>query len=467
MEFNYNCLEKYNYETAVVASDGTKTTYERLVKIADNFGKRIPSRQVVLLICKNNVYSIASYIGFIRNGVVPLLVDYKLSKESINIISKTYHISYICLPTSFISDYSDKYTEFYTLDNYSLIKINENKKSQNINSDLALLIPTSGSTGGSKLVRISYNNLYENTKSISLSLSIQSTDRAITTMPMSYSYGLSIINTHLLNGSSLMVTNRSIMEKEFWLFFHKSKPTTFGGVPFIFKILKKLRFSEMNLESLRYITQAGGKLDLLHENYFKETCKKNKTKFYIMYGQTEATARMSVLQHNDFYNKSGSIGKPIPGGRFILKNELDQELKGDAEGELFYYGENVSMGYANKFSDLKLGDLNKGILKTGDQAERDSDGYYYIIGRKSRFVKIYGVRVGLDEVENFINGKGYECVCSGVDDNLKIHTTNSSYVDKIHSLISENRLIHSAGYSIKLIDSIPRSESGKVMYSKL
>ena len=463
----FNCLERYNDASAMIASDGTEVTYENLIKLADNFGKKIPSRQVVLLICENSIDSIASYIGFIRSGVVPLLVDYKLSQESINIICETYGISYICLPTSSIRQYIENYTIFYSFNYYSLAKINVKKNWQNLNNDLALLIPTSGTTGNSKLVRISYKNLNENTKSISSSLSVRPTDRAITTMPMSYSYGLSIINTHLFNGASILVTNRSVIEREFWSFFHKNKPTTFGGVPYIYTMLKRLKFSEMKLDSLKYITQAGGKLDLSLVEYFKDACKKNRTKFYVMYGQTEATARMSILSHNEIDNKKGSIGKPIPGGRFVLKNKCGEELKGESEGELFYYGDNVSMGYAKTSSDFALADFNKGVLKTGDIARRDSDGYYYILGRMNRFVKVYGVRVGLDELESFINDKGFVCVCSGIDDNLKIYTTDSEYVDKIHDLISKNRLIHSKGYSINLIDFIPRSKSGKVMYSEL
>ena len=156
----------------MIASDGTEVTYENLIKLADNFGKKIPSRQVVLLICENSIDSIASYIGFIRSGVVPLLVDYKLSQESINIICETYAISYMCLPTSSIRKYIENYSVFYSSNKYSLAKIKVKKNWQNIDNDLALLIPTSGTTGNSKLVRISYKNLYENTRSISSFLSI-------------------------------------------------------------------------------------------------------------------------------------------------------------------------------------------------------------------------------------------------------------------------------------------------------
>jgi acyl-coenzyme A synthetase/AMP-(fatty) acid ligase len=286
-------------------------------------------------------------------------------------------------------------------------------------------------------------------------------------MPMSYSYGLSIINTHLFNGASIVLTNKTMMEKGFWSLFSNTKVTTFGGVPFIYKMLKRLKFSEMNLGTLKYITQAGGRLELSLVDYFTSACKKNDFEFYIMYGQTEATARMSVISFNDMNDKKGSIGKAIPGGSFILIDEQGHEVIEDGIGELVYFGDNVSMGYAENYSDLVLKDVNKRRLKTGDIARQDSDGYYYILGRTKRFVKIFGVRTGLDEVENFLNDKGLECVCSGSDDDLKIYSTDSDSIDKIYKFISESRLIHHKGYSVHFIDSIPRNDSGKVMYSHL
>ena len=166
-------------------------------------------------------------------------------------------------------------------------------------------------------------------------------------------------------------------------------------------------------------------------------------------------------------NKKDSIGQAIPGGRFLLIDDYGHEINDDTAGELIYFGDNVSMGYAEKSSDLNRGDVNKGRLRTGDIAKRDSDGFYYIIGRMNRFVKIFGVRVGLDEVENFFRAKGIECVCAGSDDNLKIYTSDPDSVTKIHDAITENRLIHHKGYLVHLIDSIPRNESGKIMYSQL
>ena len=232
-------------------------------------------------------------------------------------------------------------------------------------------------------------------------------------------------------------------------------------------MLKRLKFSEINISTLKYITQAGGRLEPSLVEYFTSACRNNNSKFYVMYGQTEATARMSVLSFKDIDDKKDSIGKAIPGGKFMLVDGKGREVTQDKTGELIYFGDNVSMGYADNYADLVMEDVNEGKLKTGDIARRDSDGYYYIIGRRKRFVKIFGVRVGLDEVENYLNDKGLECVCSGSDDNLKIYTTNPDYIDKIHDFISESKLIHHKGYSVHLIDYIPRNKSGKVKYSCL
>ena len=468
---NFNELKKYTNNVAIIDDNGIETNYEQLIKIADMFGNIIPKRSIILLICENSTECIASYLGFIRFGIVPILVDNKTSLEFIENLKQLYNIKYICAQAAYLESYLvncvQEHNIIYSYGSYKIVELESTENTYQVHPDLALLLPTSGSTGSSKLVRISYKNLYSNTESISKTLPIKSTDRAITTMPMSYSYGLSIINTHLFNGASILATNKSFMEKEFWSIFSKAKTTTFGGVPFIYEMLKRLKFSEMKLDFLKYITQAGGKLSPPLVEYFSESCKKMGIDFYIMYGQTEATARMSVLSPDDIRNKKDSIGKAISGGRFSLIDNAGKNVNDGASGELVYFGDNVSMGYAEKYSDLTLGDTNKGKLYTGDIAQRDSDDFYYIIGRKNRFVKIFGVRVGLDDIEHFFNSKGINCVCSGADNNLKIYTTNPDVIDKIKKTIIKNKLIHHKGYSVHLIDSIPRNESGKISYSQL
>ena len=187
-----------------------------------------------------------------------------------------------------------------------------------------------------------------------------------------------------------------------------------------------------------------------------------------MYGQTEASPRMSYLPSEMLQSKIGSIGVPIPGGKFYLvDNEHQIVNEPNIEGELIYEGKNVCMGYARDCYDLEKNDLNRGILKTGDMAKVDSDGYYYITGRKKRFLKIFGNRVSLDQIEQKINEAGYDCACVGTDDYMKIYTTEKSYVQKIQDYIGKYFEINKSGFSIICINTIPRNHSGKILYSEL
>ena len=222
------------------------------------------------------------------------------------------------------------------------------------------------------------------------------------------SFGISILNSHLVSGATILLTDKSIAQKEFWNFIKQEKATSLSGVPYTFEMLKRLRFFRMDLPSIKTITQAGGKLraDLVKE-YIDGAIATNK-QFIVMYGQTEATARMSYLPWEVASEKYASIGVAIPGGVFELQDEnLKVITCCDVDGELVYRGANVSMGYAETQSDLTKGDENNGILYTGDIARRDADGYYYITGRMKRFVKVFGNRVNLDAIEQILKSSSF------------------------------------------------------------
>ena len=218
-------------------------------------------------------------------------------------------------------------------------------------------------------------------------------------MPPSYTYGLSIINTHLYSGASIVVTNLRVIEKAFWKLFNEQEVTSFGGVPYFYDILRKLKFHEINLPKLKYFTQAGGPLNRELTEYYLDYAEDNKIRFFVMYGQVEATSRMTYLPYKMSRKKTGSIGVPISGGKICLQNDKSND---DVKGELIYEGKNVSMGYAICGEDLAKDDENNGVLVTGDLAKRDKDGFYYIVGRKKRFIKLFGNRVNLDETERLI-----------------------------------------------------------------
>ena len=459
-------LEKYSRNTAVIIKESKQISYKDLLETADSIGKQINNRCLVLVVCKNCFESVAGYIGFSRAATVQILIADTIDNKFFANLLEAYRPEYIYLPVE-RSGLINNCEIVYSYGSYMLHKTNY-FIDYILHDDLALLLTTSGSTGSPKLVRQSYKNIYSNAKSIAQYLGITYADRPITIMPMSYSYGLSIINSHLLKGASMILTDATLMDRSFWETFKGNNATTFGGVPYIYEMLKKLHFEGMNLPSLKYITQAGGRLNMKLSAKFANICADKGIEFYVMYGQTEATARMSYLPWEYTHTKTGSIGIAIPGGKFWLEDENKNVIKKYGTiGELVYQGDNVTMGYAESCFDLQNDDENNGILHTGDLAKRDPDGFYYITGRMKRFLKMYGNRVNLDEIEELIRVAGYECICAGTDDNLKVFITRLDDKDRIMSYITKHTGINRGGFSLVYIDKIPRNDSGKVQYSAL
>jgi acyl-coenzyme A synthetase/AMP-(fatty) acid ligase len=348
---------------------------------------------------------------------------------------------------------------------YALLERSRDE-SKKLHPDLALLMTTSGTTASRKVVRLTKNNIVSNAKSITDYLNIKMDDRAITTMPMSYSYGLSIINSHLYNGASIVVTDKTLLKREFWELWTKYRPTSFSGVPYLYEVLMKLDFEDRLLPELRYLTQAGGRLRQEFATKIVESCERKGVEMYFMYGQTEASPRMGYLPP-EYAKKKGSIGLAIPSGKFWLEDDLGIVVNGaGVVGELIYQGPNVGMGYAESLEDLNNPDENNGVLRTGDLAKRDRDGFYYLIGRKTRFVKLFGNRVDLDDLEGLISSTGCECVCIGNEESVKIFLTDGDCEANVRTVLSKLG-IHRKVAEIKKIKRIPRNEFGKIMYSKL
>ncbi len=453
----------YSDNIAIITEDGEQISYRTLLNAADEIASFIPARKVVFLVCRNTFQSVAAYIGFLRKRVIPVLISPDINKSLLSDLLESYRPGYICCPDGWNEDGE----QIYQKNGYVLIRTGYDV-SVGPNPQLALLLTTSGSTGSPKLVRQSYVNIESNAASIVDYLKITADERPITTLPMHYTYGLSIINSHLLAGASIILTDATLLEKKFWQLLKSLNATSFGGVPYTYEMLRKLRFERMELPSLRYITQAGGKLPKEMCSFFASVCSEKNIKFIVMYGQTEATARMSYLPWEFAESKAGSIGIAIPGGKFSLIDENGKVIEeSDTIGELVYQGKNVTLGYALNYQDLAKGDENNGVLYTGDIAQRDSDGFYYIVGRKKRFLKIFGNRVNLDEMESMLNKAGFTCVCAGSDDNMKIYVTGGQKADEVKAFVVDRTHLNPAGFTVKQIGEIPRNEAGKVLYSKL
>ncbi len=461
-------FDKYQSRLAIVDEFGNGLTYKALKEENERIIRSIEKRCLVFCLCTNTIGSIAGYTAFIEGKMPPVLLNAYLEKELLNNLLDSYLPSYLWVPEEMTAEFGGM-EMVYSSYNYTLLKTGYDKKYE-LYDELCLLLTTSGSTGSPKFVRQSYKNVLINAKQIAEYLELSETERPITTLPMNYTYGLSIINSHLLVGATILVTDKGLMQKEFWSFFKSEKATSFGGVPYTYEMLDRLRFYRMQLPALRYMTQAGGKLIPELHAKFADYAEKNDKKFIVMYGQCEATARMGYLPAEKAVEKCGSMGIAIPGGVFKLidaeGNPITEPL---VTGELVYEGDNVTLGYAECGEDLIKMDERKGVLQTGDMAQFDADGYYYIVGRKKRFLKIYGNRVNLDEMDRLIKGKfdGIDCASTGVDDHMYIFVTDESLAEPIRDFVIFKTKLNPAAFKTIVIDEIPKNDSGKTLYKEL
>lgn len=460
----FDNLEAFDDQIALIDGE-RRISYRKLIDDADRFKELTRPRHMALVIGANCADAVSAYVGLTRAGVVPMLMPSTTTDAQFRRIISAFSPSYIFAPEVMTNTLPStrlvgQFGTFSLLDNTAAQDVN-------VHHDLALMLSTSGSTGSLKFVRLSYQNLQSNTDAITDFLGIRSEDRAITTMPMSYTYGLSILNTHLASGASLILTEDPMIGKSFWETLKAESATTFGGVPFIYEILEKLRFKDMDLPSVRYITQAGGHLSAALASEFADICAAKGIDFITMYGQTEATARMSYVPASMASEKAGSIGIAIPGGELWLQDDAGNRITtSNTPGELVYKGRNVSLGYAESAIDLASADDNQGVLATGDIGEFDTDGYFKIIGRKKRFLKIYGHRVNLDEIEQDLRTHGFDCACVGLDDALSVFVANGD-IDDVKLHIMNGTTVNARALKVRRIDAIPRNSAGKILYPHL
>jgi long-chain acyl-CoA synthetase len=463
----YTVPNEIEKNTFLIDSEGNQIRYKEFLEIQKIFQKGIDSRVVVLVLCESTPGSVMGVISFLMNGQIPLLLESNIEIEFISELISRYHIEYVFVSKENRTNFVE-FEEVKELRDFVLLKTVESG-GETPHNDLALLLTTSGSTGSPKLVRLSYQNIASNGRSIIQYLKLHENDRAITTLPLSYSFGFSILNSHFLVGASIVLTQNSVMEREFWTLFERFSPTSLSGVPFTFEMLKRIGFfAKKTPPNLKMITQAGGKMSdgLVSEiNLFS---KSNDIAFFVMYGQTEATARISYLDPRYTSEKIGSIGIAIPGGRLqVIQLGSNIELEPNTVGELVYSGPNVMLGYADNRLDLVKGDELLGRLPTGDLAKVDQDGFHYVVGRIKRILKVYGRRVNLDEVEVLLKKQFGNVACQGLDDNLVIFTTGDNAISDIKKYASIKFKLNHLGLRVIQVAEFPRLSNGKINYKEL
>lgn len=431
------------------ARTGGRVTYGELLEQADALGASVPDG-VTFLEIDNHVDPLAAYVGAVRAGRPVLLLPP-------GGIDKAPHLVDRFRPARLWRSHEGR------------LDVEDRDDAAPVHPDLAVLLSTSGSTGSPKLVRLSHRNVRSNSDAIVEYLALAEGERAITGLKPNYSYGMSIVNSHLDQGHALILTSASVTEPAFWEAFEAHEATSLAGVPFTYQTLHQLGSDPTRFPHLRYATQAGGKLGADLVAHFAETFAAAGKRFYVMYGQTEAAPRISWLPPELAARHPRSIGRPVPGGRIEIVDDAGQTIEApDVPGILRYRGPNVMMGYAEDAEALAAG-AGDDTLLTGDIAARNADGLYYIVGRAKRFIKPFGTRVNLDEVEQKLQALAPGVVATGNDEVLLIavEPRHAEAHGALRAWAVDELGLPPHALRLEPVDEIPRLTSGKPDYKAL
>ncbi len=458
-------IDKKPTQKEAMVDDIGSVTYGDLVDFISNYHSLISKRCLIIILCEHSAATVAEFVASIENRVVPLMLGHDTDDQIVRNYISTYKPSYIWLPSRLLSKYG--YEPIAEYRDSALVKLYDEPTP--MYDELSLLLTTSGSTGSPKLVRHSYANVEATALNVSQAFGLKDDERAMISLPVNFTQGLSTVTSCLLVGGTALLTRATLVQRPFWRMMKEQHATSFTGVPYSYEILDKLKFTQMELPDLRIINQGGGRLtDAMFQklsNYAKQTGKK----FIASYGSTETTSRMAILPPELAEYKTGSIGKAICNGHIDICDDDGSVITETGKiGELVYSGANVTLGYGECTEDLLKGDERHGKYMTGDLAYADEDGCFFIVGRKKRFLKLFGYRIGLDETERLLKQNfGFDAACVGTDKKMIIYITADCDCESVILFLQNKTGINGHAFEVRKIDSLPKNESGKTLYSRL
>jgi long-chain acyl-CoA synthetase len=451
-------------DTFIIDQAGHRQTYgaieEKVFRRTDVLAS-LPRPSVLFLYTNNSTEAIATYFASLRASVPVCLCE--PNRKAFEQLVTFYKPSALALPIE-IAGVEGYEIKSHLGPDWVLWHLSGSTPfAGEVHPKLSVLLTTSGSTGSVKLVRLSERNLIANAKAIANYLELSASERPILSLPLQYSYGLSVLNSHMVVGASVVLTNDSFIRPEFWNSFAEHSCSSFAGVPYSYETLHRLGWSPKEHSSLRYFTQAGGSLKTSVMSHYLKEAEQNNQRFFVMYGQTEATARISYVPPNQLFRKLGSIGIPISGGTLMLDPFEDRP----GPAELVYSGPNVMLGYAEQSGDLAKGDVQHGILKTGDLARIDEDGFYYLEGRIARFAKLFGKRMNLTDIETLVEDRfGIRAVALDMNGYLQLLAEQATpdSLSEIRQFLAERIEVTPVAIRTQSVSSIPLTSSGKKNY---
>lgn len=392
---------------------------------------------VVFLFAGNDLDSIVTWLAALTAGAPVALVDRRLAREHAQALVARYRPTHV----------------------FGRDDVAPTGGGPRPHGDLALLLPTSGSTGSPRLVRLSRRAVESNARSIASALALTPRDVAPTSLPIHYSFGLSVVTSHLAAGAAVIVTDDGLVSEQFWRACRTHGATSLAGVPYSYQLLRRVEVARLAPPTLVTLTQAGGRLDPAAIAHFHGIAAARGGGLYTMYGQTEATARIAVLPPRELPTHAGAVGYAVPGGSIAI----------GADDEILYRGPNVMMGYAESDADLARGDELAGVLRTGDRGRLDADGRLWITGRSRRIAKVFGVRMELDELEAMARdvaaGAAVAAVADG--DRVRLFVETDGDVTGVAAALAARTGVHVSGFAVVAVSVLPRLASGKPDYPAL
>ncbi|HSA37597.1 MAG TPA: AMP-binding protein [Methanoregula sp.] len=466
-------------DQVVLLGDNLTVTYgeltEQLNRVSGWIFQKYGKDKKFLILADNSLFFILSYLGIMQSGNTAVLVETRPSLSDLKYIIDNTVPPALFVQKKYLPALASLNAEFITEETLSSMpETGLSPHPSNLEKDeaVAVIIFTSGSTGTKKGVMLTHKNLAANTESIIQYLQLTGKDRVCAVLPFFYCYGASLLHTHIRVGGSLVLTRKAFLGsiiKD----IDKYQCTGFAGVPSTFQILiNKTPFLKSPLPSLRYLTQAGGKLADKYITMLSDHFPDKQ--IFIMYGATEATARLSYLPPAMIRSKMGSIGKGIPGVTLAVLDENGRKVKAGELGEIAARGENIMKGY---FGDPEgtAAVIRNGWLYTGDIGTADEEGYIYVTGRSKNIIKSGGYRISPYEVENVILSLAnvIGCVVLGIPDDLmgesvvavvqtKSGPDTSTTSEKIITHCNRSLPSYKVPQKVVFMDQFPLNSSGKV-----
>jgi acyl-coenzyme A synthetase/AMP-(fatty) acid ligase len=461
-------------ENAKCVYDATSSQWEtraelrsRALILAESL--KTEKKALVFLLPANRIPALVALLAAAAAGHAVALIDPDTAPAALAALVAAYEPELVISSESKqdlnLDDY-DRWRQGVPTCTRSVISRRRSASADSIAEQLLILLSTSGTTGSAKLVRLAREAITTNARQIGMALNIDCDSVGIAHLPMHYSYGLSVVTSHLNCGAAIYLTENAMTTPDFWSGVAAAGGTHLPGVPFHYAVLARLGIAKLVPPSVTVFTQAGSALDLKIQRRIHADARARGASFYVMYGQTEAGPRMTTLPSGAFEQKVGSVGQALSGGRLSIVGDDGRAVPCGTEGNVIYEGPNVMLGYALSRADLARGDDLRGRLETGDRGYLDGDSYLFIVGRTKRIAKVFGLRLSLDEIERRLRGLFEAAVIEGNEKIIVVYEQErAADIQTAAMILSSEYKLPISVFQFKGVRAIPRKVSGKTDYA--